>query len=68
MSTPAETTEYVEYGIAGLPAGRVAEPTTDAFLAKARLASYRHSWPAAHLVTRVVTASEWTRVQDGGQS
>lgn len=68
MSAPVDTSEYVEYGIAGLPNKEIADCTTNSFYAKARLASYRECWPAAYLVTRTVRASEWAPAQGGGRS
>lgn len=67
MSTPADGTEFVEYGIAGLPHKDIADRTTNEFYAKARLATYQQCWPAAHLVTRLVRASAWTRTENGGR-
>lgn len=67
MTATADATEYTEYGIAGLPFGKVADATTNSFVAKARLTSYQQSWPAAYLVTRTVKASDWAPAQDGGQ-
>ncbi|RAJ70205.1 hypothetical protein K378_01370 [Streptomyces sp. Amel2xB2] len=68
MNTPADGTEFVEYGIAGLPNKEIADRTTNDFYARARLATYQQCWPSAYLVTRTVRASAWERAQDGGRS